>query len=68
MKIDTLTVHAQITLKIDSPEAIRLSSMFSSGDKVVGLVDQFPWMPFIVTKVTTERVASTFELKMVGRK
>ncbi len=67
MKIDRLTVTAQVKLKIGSADEVRLSSMFVSGDKVVGLVDQFPWMPFVVISKISDDSSAVFDLRMLQR-
>lgn len=68
MKIDTLKVFAQVTLKTDSDDAILLHDMFLKGYKVEGLVEQFMWMPFVVVDEIEEGSVTTFELQMRCRK
>lgn len=68
MKLDSLSVTAQITREIDSAEYNQLITLHRSGEKIEGLVDQFPWMPFIVESVIEEGRAATFNLRMMAKK
>ena len=67
MKLDNLFVTAQITREVGSAEYDQLIMIYRSGEKIHGLVDQFPWMPFIVESVIEEDRATTFNLRMMGR-
>lgn len=67
IKVDCLRVIAEVTLAEDGEEAKRLLQMMRDEAKVSGLVDQFPWMPFIVQEAHHCGSEITFTLRMVGR-
>jgi len=67
MKLDKLFVTAQITRKVDTIEYDQLIKLYRSGEKIEGLVDQFPWMPFVIDSIIEEGNAATFNLRMLAR-
>lgn len=67
MKLDNLFVTAQVTREVGSAEYDQLTVLYASGEKIEGLVDQFPWMPFMVESVVEEGRAATFNLRMMAK-
>lgn len=67
MELDYLFITAQITRKAGTAEHEQLAALYASGERVHGLVDQFPWMPFVVESIVEEGCATTFNLKMLKR-
>lgn len=70
MKIDRIRITAEITRELGSKDETELTELFRTGERVVGLVEQFSWMPFIVTgRDCSSDGASgvTFHLLMVSK-
>ena len=71
MSPDRLTITAEITREVGSDECGELNDLFNTQEKVFGLVDQFSWMPFMVTGMKNwdggGKMMATFELRMVSK-
>ena len=67
MKVEKLTVTAEITRDSDTEEFGQLMELYRSGESVFGLVDQFSFMPFKVTRITKNGDKATFHLLMTVR-
>jgi hypothetical protein len=67
MQPDNLRVTAEITRVIGSREERQLAKLYESGEKMYGLIDQFQWMPCIVTGRTVDTESVTYDLLMVSK-
>ena len=67
MKVEKITVTAELTRHFDDDECKQLFQLLGSKKPIFGLVDQFQWMPFIVAAAYREGDFITFDLLMVSK-